>query len=157
MTQSNLANTYQLLGRKEQALRMRQDAYSGYVKLLGEEHAHTLLTAGNYAISLGELRRYAEAKSLLRRQIPVARRVRGDDDRHTLSMRLFHPEALYKDNVATLDDFCEAVTTLEDLKRTARRVLGDAHPHTAEIEETLQDARAAAVRAALDAMTVKKK
>ena len=112
---------------------MRQNAYSGYAKHFGEEHAHTLLTAGNYAISLGELRRYAEAKSLLRRQIPVARRVLGDDDRHTLSMRLFHAEALYKDNVATLDDFCEAVTTLEDAERIARRVFGGSHPLTPSI------------------------
>jgi len=155
--QGNLANSYHYLGRFEDSVRMRQEVYSGYAKHLGIEHPNTFVAATNYAFSLGELRRYAEAKSLLRRQIPVARRVLGDDDRHTLSMRLFHAEALYKDNVATLDDFCEAVTTLEDVKRTARRVLGDAHPHTAEIEETLQEARAAAVRAALDAMTVRKK
>ena len=33
---------------------------------------------------------------------------------------------------ATLDDLREAVRTLEETERTARRVLGGAHPFTAE-------------------------
>ena len=44
---------------------------------------------------------------------------------------------------ATLDDVREAVTTLEDAERTARRVLGGAHPLTMVIERALQNARAA--------------
>ena len=44
---------------------------------------------------------------------------------------------------ATLDDLREAVTTLEETERTARRVLGGAHPTTAGIGEVLQEARAA--------------
>ena len=47
------------------------------------------------------------------------------------------------DDGATLDDLREAVMTLEELKRTARRVLGGAHPLTEGIEDELQDARAA--------------
>ena len=50
---------------------------------------------------------------------------------------------LYEDAGATLDDVREAVATLEELARTARRVLGSAHPNTAEIEATLRNARAA--------------
>ena len=49
----------------------------------------------------------------------------------------------YLDTGATLDYLREAVTTLEDTERTARRVLGAAHPTTAAIEDELQDARAA--------------
>ena len=44
---------------------------------------------------------------------------------------------------ATLDDLREAVTTLEDVERTARRVLGGAHPRTVNIERALQKVRAA--------------
>ena len=51
--------------------------------------------------------------------------------------------ALYKDDGATLDDFREAVTTLEDTDRIARRVLGGAHPITGGIEDALREARAA--------------
>ena len=42
---------------------------------------------------------------------------------------------------ATLDDFREAVTTLEDAKRIARRVFGGAHPLTGAVEDSLQEAR----------------
>ena len=51
--------------------------------------------------------------------------------------------SLYLDDATTLDDLREAVTTLEDTERTARRVLGGAHPTTTNIERNLQVARAA--------------
>ena len=51
--------------------------------------------------------------------------------------------ALYEDPDATLDDLSEAVTKLEDVERTARRVLGGAHPTTEGIEDALRYARAA--------------
>ena len=51
--------------------------------------------------------------------------------------------ALYKANGATLDDLHEAVTALEETTRTARRVLGGAHPTAMDIEHILRDARAA--------------
>ena len=44
---------------------------------------------------------------------------------------------------ATLDDVREAVTKLEEVERTARRVLGSANPTTLGIENELQNARAA--------------
>ena len=44
---------------------------------------------------------------------------------------------------ATLDDLREAVTLLEDLERTTRRVLGASHPLTRSIECDVRDARAA--------------
>ena len=51
--------------------------------------------------------------------------------------------ALCEDAGATLADLREAVTTLEDTERIARRVLGGAHPTTESIEDDLQGARAA--------------
>ena len=45
------------------------------------------------------------------------------------------------DASTTLNDLREAVTTLEETERIARRVLGGAHPIAAEIEGDLQDAR----------------
>ena len=54
-----------------------------------------------------------------------------------------HPSVHYEDPAATLDDLREAVTTLEDAGRIARRVLGGAHPTTEWIEDELRDARAA--------------
>ena len=60
-----------------------------------------------------------------------------------LKMRMIYGMALYMDAGATLDDLREAVTTLEEIKRTARRVLGGAHPITKSIETSLRKARAA--------------
>ena len=57
--------------------------------------------------------------------------------------RWFYAKALYTADGATLDDLREAVDTLEETTRIARRVLSGAHPLTADIEEALQEARAA--------------
>ena len=51
--------------------------------------------------------------------------------------------ALCKNDCATLDDLQEAVTTLEDTERVARRVFGSSNPITRGIEHELRDARAA--------------
>ena len=53
------------------------------------------------------------------------------------------PRALYKDDDATLDELREAVATLEDSERIARRVFGGAHPFAEEMEITLRTVRAA--------------
>ena len=143
ITQGNIANSYGALGRHEQALSLRRDVYSGWLKLKGEEHHDTLREAENYANVLVGLERFEEAKSLMRKMIPVARRFLGESNEASLSMRLIYALALCKNTGATLDDLREAVTTLEDTDRTARRVLGGAHPRTVNIERALQKVRAA--------------
>ena len=94
--------------------------------------------------------------------MPVARRVLGESDGITLKMRWNYADALCQDPGATLDDLREAVMMLEDTERTARRVLGGAHPTTKGIQDALQDARAAlrardggvsAIREAVEKMT----
>ena len=141
--QGNLASTYQRLGRLEETLRLKRDVYSGWMKLNGDQHEETLSAANNYAASLLDLKRFEEAKALLRKTIPVARRVLGEGDRITLTIRKIYAEALYADPAATLDDVREAVRTLEELERTARRVFGGAHPLTTWTERRLREARAA--------------
>ena len=141
--QSNLAITYQQLRRDEEALSLRRDAYSGNLRLYGEDHEHTLQAANNYANSILNLYRFEETKSLLRKTIPVARRVLGEGDETTLTMRWNYAEALVRADNATVGDLREAVTTLEDVERVARRVLGGAHPLTVDMELALRNARAA--------------
>ena len=58
------------------------------------------------------------------------------------------------DATATLDDLREAVTTLEDTVRIARRVLGGAHPLTEGIERDLQNAQAALAARDVEALRV---
>ena len=50
--------------------------------------------------------------------------------------------ALVEDSTATLDDFREAVATLEPAQRTARRVFGGRNPLTQGIERALRNTRA---------------
>ena len=78
----------------------------------------------------------------MRKTIPVARRALGENDENTLKILWSYAMTLYKDRSSTLEDLREAVTTLEELERTARRVLGGAHPVTLSIEESLREARA---------------
>ena len=87
--------------------------------------------------------RFEEARDLLCKKMPVARRSLGENDETTLRMRKIYGRALSEDPDATLDDLREAVATLEDTERVARRVLGGAHPLAAGIEDNLQGARAA--------------
>ena len=141
--QNNLANTYQLQGRFDKSLHLRQEVYSGHLRLSGEEHGMTLAAANNYAYSLLSLRRFDEAKSVLRRTVPVARHALGESHLDTLRMRMNYAQTLYRDEGATLDDLREALMTLEDTVRTARRVLGGENPTTMRIEVSLRDARAA--------------
>ena len=141
--QANLAITYEDLGRREEALRLERDIYFGRVKLNGEEHEQTLLAANNYAWDLVVLQRFEETKVLLRKTMPVARRVLGESHDLTLTLKKVYADSLYEDDSATLNDLREAVTTLEDAARTARRVLGSSHPTTECIEDALRLSRAA--------------
>ena len=122
---------------------MQQEVYSGHLKLQGEDDYDTLREANNYADTLYHLQRFEEAKVLLRKMVPVARRALGGNAEVTLKMRWLYARALYFDPSATLDDLREAATTLEETERIARRVFGDAHPNTAGIEVALGEARAA--------------
>ncbi len=101
----------------------------------------TLTAAFNFAHGLFCRQRYAEAKSLLRNRIPVARRALGEEHRQPLKMKALYAEALYNDPGATLDDLREAVTTLEDTAPTARRVFGSAHPEVVAHEAALRKSR----------------
>ena len=140
--QGNLANTHRVLGLHEQALRLKEDVYAGWLKLKGEENADTLREASNLAHSLVSLLRFDEAKALLRRMMPVARRAIGPSHITTLRMRLVYSVAIYTNADATLDDLRDAVSTLEETERIIRRVLGGAHPLIGSAGRRLRDAQA---------------
>ena len=100
--------------------------------------------ANNYAAFLVKLEHFEEAKSVLRKHMPVAQRVLGASNEFTFKMRGCYADALYSDPGATLSELREAVTRFEDLARDARRVLGSAHPFVAgTIGRSLRAARAA--------------
>ena len=138
VAKTNLAATYGDIGRLEEADREQRDVYSGWLELLGEESRHTMIAANNYAWGLFRLGRFEEAKSVLRKMMPVTQRVLGESHKLTLTIRKLGAMALYSDPDATLDDLREAKTTLEEIERMARRVMGGAHPLVTEIERNLR-------------------
>ena len=101
------------------------------------------MAANNYVVSLLDQQRYAEAKSLMRKTMPAARRVLGGNHVLMLMMRMNYAQALYRDPAGTLVDLSESVETYEDSERIARRVLGGSHPLTTQSEGELREARAA--------------
>ena len=78
----------------------------------------------------------------MRKVMPISRRHLGESNHLTLSLMNNYATSLYEDPSATLDDLSEAVNTLEETERTARRVLGGAHPLTLLTEEGLRRSRA---------------
>ena len=121
---------------------MKEAIYTGCLKLHGEESEEILTAAINYAGSLLLRSRFEEARSLLRKQIPVARRILGDSNEVTFSIKMNYAVSIFADTRASLDYLHEAVSTLEKVDRAARHVFGSAHPTTVKIETLLRDARA---------------
>ena len=122
---------------------MRRDVYSGTLKLKGEEHQDTIREANNCAVTLHHMKRFEEVRSLLRKTMPVARRVLGDNHEMTLKMRWNYARVLYLDEGASLDDRREAVQTLESVAHSWKRIFGPAHPETPKAQEALKYAREA--------------
>ena len=97
----------------------------------------TLAAAYNYANSLLILERFKEAKRLLRKVIPVARRALGAEHDITLSLREDLSRATL-DGKSSADEKREALQMLEDTVAVMRRVLGPQHPETQRMQESLE-------------------
>jgi hypothetical protein len=142
IVQNNLANTYEQLGNMDGALDTRHEIYSQFLRLRGEENLTTLQAADNYADTLVVLKRFEEAKSLMLKVVPIARRVLGDRHTSTLRLRWIYARALYKHGKAEPHDLREVLKTVEETAPTARRVLGGAHPYVVSMEGSLLTMRA---------------
>ena len=141
ITQGNLAGTCEMLGRHEEAIIMQRDVCAETSRLDGEESKSALAEALNYAIMLKRINRLEETKSLVRKIIPVARRVLGEGHRLTLTMQWIYAMALYQDDGATHDDLRESVETLESVAKSWKRVFGPSHPDTMKVQGALSEAR----------------
>ena len=86
---------------------------------------------------------FGSAATNVARSASLAQRILGAGHEHTLRMRWNYARVLYENTAAALDDLREAMTTLEEIERIARRVFGGAHPLTSAIEEDLKLSRAA--------------
>ena len=59
----------------------------------------------------------------------------------TLSLRWIYAMALREDPAATLGDLREAVTTLESVAMSYKRVMGTSHPQTSRVQKVLNTTR----------------
>jgi hypothetical protein len=131
--QTRVGYSYNALGRNEEALPLQRDVYSARLTLQGEEHQETIWSAGYLANSLYRTRRFDEGKALLRKVIPVARRVLGKSNIDVFRLRWSYGCFLCRAPGATPDDIREAVATLEETYRTVERVFGAEHAYTKEM------------------------
>ena len=106
-----------------------------------------MIAANNYAWGLFRLGRFEEAKSVLRKMMPVARRVLGESHDLALTMRWLYAMVLYEDPDATLDDLRKAVVILEVVAPLRTRIFGESHPETPRVQGALEDAREALAHA----------
>ena len=140
--QSNLANTYNQLGRFEEALRVRRDVYSGSLRLTSiDARQCTLVAALNLSTSLVNNRKFAEARAFIRDQMALAKRVHGSDHPTTLDFQWGYARVFILDNDATAEEIAEAAAILEKTLKIAQRVLGREHPSTGYYRHALEIAR----------------
>ena len=95
------------------------------------------IAANNYGIALVDLRCFEEAKRLLRKVLPVARRVLGAEHARTLSLREDLARATL-DGDSSSKEKRKALQMLEDTVAVIRRVMGPAHPDTLHAQEKLE-------------------
>ena len=155
-----MAVCYTELGRHEEALELRRAIYAKVSSFdcSNQPQAEVLFTCSlNLAISLHGTRRYSEAISFMREQLPKARRALKAEHDIIIHFRWTYGSALlwaYRDNPAeaSRDDLAESTAVLEELSRTSRRVLGPSHPFTEGIQKDFDISRSVlAALAALDA------
>jgi tetratricopeptide (TPR) repeat protein len=81
----NLAISYDEAGRREEALKLREDALALRRKLLAPEHPDTLTAMSDLAISYNEAGRLNEALKLWEQVMPLRRKVLGPEHPDTLT------------------------------------------------------------------------
>ena len=131
VAQSNLAISYQRLGRHEEALRIEREVYARRSALYGRDNESTLISAGNLASTLvDDLQQFDEARAFLRDRIPEAVRSLGKNHESTFRLQRMYAQCLFQNDGASLDDITTAIATLDDLDRRQTRTFGASHPQT---------------------------
>ena len=119
----NIAVCYHRLGLPQEALSMQREVYAAGLTL-NLDPADKAIDASNLAAYLVAAREFEEAKSLLRKTIPMTLQDLGSNHSTTLDIRGCYARALSEDDSASRDDLVEAVAILEEVSQTARRIYG---------------------------------
>ena len=135
----NIAVCLERLGRDEEALALRRECYTTS-KRLNVPNGDLYVDVLNLSKSLLDTHRHTEARSLLREQLPKARRALGPADDTLFKLRWNYALSLC-DTGASREDVLEATTLLEELSSTAQRVYGPSNPVAAGVKRDLAHAR----------------
>mmetsp|Transcript_16707 Transcript_16707/g.47723 ORF Transcript_16707/g.47723 Transcript_16707/m.47723 type:complete len:382 (+) Transcript_16707:346-1491(+) len=133
--QGNMANCLEDLGRIEDAIELSVQVHSGMKALRGNRHTNTIICGLNLAASLQSKGRTTEAQSLAAEYLPISESVFGPLDVNTLGLRSTYLRARCRDPDISLDDWRKAVSSMDDLYRTAVKVLGTQHPLTVQCKD----------------------
>mmetsp|Transcript_5319 Transcript_5319/g.16777 ORF Transcript_5319/g.16777 Transcript_5319/m.16777 type:complete len:432 (+) Transcript_5319:233-1528(+) len=146
---TTVANCLLDVGRHVEALQMLRDDYATDVRERGAADGATLRTALSLGIAMSTNKLFAEARTFLRAQHPLAVGLDQEwaqDKNIELDVREALGEALYRDADATPADLSEAETLLKGVVETSRKHYGRGHPSTRYHEAAYREATA--VRAA---------
>ena len=80
---TNLAVTYRLQRRLEEALKLEENCLKSKRRLLGEEHVDTMESIWNLAAIYSELGRFNEAMAIEGRNLEIKKRVLGESHHQT--------------------------------------------------------------------------
>jgi pentatricopeptide repeat protein len=128
----NLADTYGEAGRRDEALKLREEALPLRRKVLGPEHPDTLGTMNDLASSYAEAGRMDEAIKLLEAMLPLSRKVLGSE--HITTRFAMENLARVYDGVGR---FNEGLKLHEEFLALDRKVLGPEHPVTVQAMNAL--------------------
>ena len=147
ISRGNLAMCYYDRGQIDEALSMQREIYAGWQNLEDDGGPQDIAVCNliEYLVVAGE---FEEAQSLAREKLPAITDRHGPDDPLTFEVRIWYALAFFRADGASEDDLSEAETTLEDVWRRSRRVLGDSHPDTERAREFLEEVRSARADAA---------
>jgi len=121
----NLATSYAELGRREEALKLREQQVELERATLGPEHVDTLEAMNNLGASYSSVGRHADALRLFEETLVLREAKLGADDPETLRARYNKARAL-----AALGRVSEAVQLHEQTFARRKAILGPTHPDT---------------------------
>ena len=122
---NNLANSYADLGRREDALKLRQETFDLCKNRFGPDHPDTLKSMYNLANSYTDLNRFADALKMHEQVLAVRREKLGADHPDTLTS--MHAVAI---SFASLGRYADAAKLNEKTLALHQAKLGPDHPHT---------------------------
>ena len=134
----NMSSCLVKLGRRTEALKLDRECYDEKKAFYGESHLDTLRAANNLGCTLAEMDQQSECISVFREALASSSALEPE---HALSLSIRANYARVLSDSSSRADLQEAVKLFEGASQITRRVLGPAHPDTANCVRSLDYAR----------------